>query len=375
MGGLFGGGGDDVSTNESTSSSETILGQDSQLDSLLAAADKWLAAGGLEGGKDITGQLGGLLGAQGNHYNDVLSGKVDQTALNNALQSQADMAQQTFERNVLPSIGTASNMTGSSGSSRRGIAEGLAASDMQSQLMANQNATINQFQQQAVQNQNQAAAGMGNLFGQGSAFQGMLNGQSDSAKMLQSLMAFKDLISGNMGGTVNTEGTGTSTTPQDNNGLFGSIIGAGATVAGGMMSDERLKSNERKIGVQKLKNGEFIDIYEWDWNDKAKKLGLGKTPTVGVIAQEARKVAPDCIIKGTNGYLAVNYGKLAKEFDKTSEPRIINDTKENKKLMKEAKAMIKAKLEEAQAAQGGQQPKGEQPQGSMEGALSAPQEA
>jgi hypothetical protein len=97
-------------------------------------------------------------------------------------------------------------------------------------------------------------------------------------------------------------------------GMFGGGAAAGsgatgaATTAGGgrgYFSDERLKENITPIGVSE--NGH--KLYTWDWNDKAKELGIND-PTTGVIAQEVIKYMPEAISKNTNGYYMVNYGVL-----------------------------------------------------------------
>jgi hypothetical protein len=102
---------------------------------------------------------------------------------------------------------------------------------------------------------------------------------------------------------------------------FGSPLGAlgdatklaGALASGGYFnpaapaapSDERLKENIKKIG--KSKNGH--NLYTWDWNDRAKELGVN-SPTTGVIAQEIIKYMPEAVTKHADGYYMVNYGAL-----------------------------------------------------------------
>ena len=73
-------------------------------------------------------------------------------------------------------------------------------------------------------------------------------------------------------------------------------------LAGAVFSDERLKSNIKKIGAEKGHN-----IYSWTWNKLAESLGL-IGDGFGVIAQEVMKTRPDAII--LDGYLKVNYAML-----------------------------------------------------------------
>jgi hypothetical protein len=82
--------------------------------------------------------------------------------------------------------------------------------------------------------------------------------------------------------------------------FFGSLAGAAATAKA---SDVRLKENIKQIDT--LSNG--IHVYEWDWNNIAKVMGVGDHPTVGVIAQEIASVVPEAVLTHSNGYLMVNY--------------------------------------------------------------------
>ena len=84
---------------------------------------------------------------------------------------------------------------------------------------------------------------------------------------------------------------------------IGSVVGA---IAGGIFSDVRLKDNIEFDTA--LPNG--VNMYTWDWNDTAKKLGADTQPNYGVLAQEIRKTHPDAVNKGKGGYLRVNYGKI-----------------------------------------------------------------
>lgn len=86
----------------------------------------------------------------------------------------------------------------------------------------------------------------------------------------------------------------------------GDILGTAAQLAGMyFLSDERLKENIKPIG--KSENGH--NLYTWDWNDKAKELGVND-PTTGVLAQEVKKYMPQAVITDENGYYRVNYGVL-----------------------------------------------------------------
>ena len=71
-------------------------------------------------------------------------------------------------------------------------------------------------------------------------------------------------------------------------------------------SDKRLKTNIKKMG--QLKSG--LNIYKWDWKEGAEELGANMNHTIGVLAQEAKKLFPDAVIKMDNGYYAVKYAEL-----------------------------------------------------------------
>ena len=97
----------------------------------------------------------------------------------------------------------------------------------------------------------------------------------------------------------------TTTTGQQKTGT-GDILGTAAQLAGMyFMSDKRLKENIKPIGTSE--NGH--KLYTWDWNNKAKELGVND-PTTGVIAQEVMKYMPKAVTKDANGYYMVNYGAL-----------------------------------------------------------------
>jgi hypothetical protein len=85
-------------------------------------------------------------------------------------------------------------------------------------------------------------------------------------------------------------------------------VGQAAAAIGtimGLFSDKKLKENIKLIG--KSANGH--NLYTWNWNDKAKELGIN-SPTTGVIAQEVMKYMPEAVFKDSSGYYKVNYGVL-----------------------------------------------------------------
>ncbi len=84
-------------------------------------------------------------------------------------------------------------------------------------------------------------------------------------------------------------------------GLASAVTGAVA------MSDVELKENIRRVGDYDNNLG----WYEWDWNNKAKEIGIEAEPTAGFLAQEVLEVEPEAVtIK--DGYYAVDYSRLMK---------------------------------------------------------------
>jgi hypothetical protein len=103
----------------------------------------------------------------------------------------------------------------------------------------------------------------------------------------------------------------TQTTPYQGQGFLGTVgqiagtLGSLATAGVPMpWSDTRLKENITYLGKDKGYN-----IYSWDWNSKAKELGIN-TPTIGVLAQEVKEINPDAVVLDKSGYYKVNYGAL-----------------------------------------------------------------
>ena len=70
-------------------------------------------------------------------------------------------------------------------------------------------------------------------------------------------------------------------------------------------SDIRLKTNIKQVG--KLDNG--IKLYTWKWTDEAKKI-VNNQPEYGVIADEVQDTMPEAVIRGSDGYLRVNYSAI-----------------------------------------------------------------
>ena len=83
----------------------------------------------------------------------------------------------------------------------------------------------------------------------------------------------------------------------------GNLVELGSGFLQGLFSDPKLKTNIVKTGKQ---NG--FNIYTWDWNELANKLGLsGKAE--GVMANEVKAVMPQAVTN-EQGYMKVNYSMI-----------------------------------------------------------------
>jgi hypothetical protein len=170
------------------------------------------------------------------------------------------------------------------------------------------------MQLQILQQGNTGAemAQQGQLTGKGFLSQMVLGGMGNNVNAQkvanESRAQLMSAILNNLGGSQGSDGSGLS-------GLGGVLSSA----AGGLdwlytgltgggwsnpsSSDIRLKENVQKVGED---NG--LSLYTWDWNDKAREIGVDHQVRMGVIAQELG----DHPAVGTDrhGYLTVNYNSL-----------------------------------------------------------------
>lgn len=241
-----------------------------------------------------------------------------------------------------------SSASGNMGSSRAGVAEGVAtgkAADAIAQGSASiQNQAMQDATQQAIgtlsgniSNQMGAAGSLGNLgLGAGqlggtsaNIYNQMLQNQLTGAGITQNqeqnklnnkwfnqqgqanagwdnlgkLLGIAGPIGG-MGGTNTTTGQGGGT-GGGMAGLGGLLSGVGAI--GSMFSDASLKKNVKKKG--KTPSGETE--YEWEWNKSAEKRVGKKGKEQGVLAQEVAKHKPEAVKKDrASGKLMVDYNQM-----------------------------------------------------------------
>ena len=202
--------GDADQTQTGSQTSTYTPGQQEFYDKLLGQATGWLEQGGIQAGQDYGQQYRAGLEQQQGFYEDLMRGGYDKTALNNAMNANSQAATQQFQRNVLPTLSSQANLSGGSAGSRRGIAEGIATTDL-NQSIQNQNAQmIWNAEQQSIQRQMAGAQG---LAGVNQGFMQLSDYENRRRNLgLESLLAYKNLIGGNMGGTETGTTYGTSNT-------------------------------------------------------------------------------------------------------------------------------------------------------------------
>ena len=84
--------------------------------------------------------------------------------------------------------------------------------------------------------------------------------------------------------------------------FFASSVSAEDISTVNYSTDNKLLSEVKTRMV--LENGLVVHI--WEWNEKAKGLGLDKYPPAGLIAQDVELMYPEAVIKDENGYLMVD---------------------------------------------------------------------
>lgn len=238
--GLFGGGGQMQTT---TGSSTTALppGQQQQIDYLFNQAGSAFPNFGQTAGFNPTQNQAFSFGQNyaqnfdpsqaNNALNFALQGPMNPYADQLVQQAQRPLIQ-NFQEQIIPGLRAGSIGTGSFGGSRGGIAEGIAARGLADQ-MGNISTGIHSNAYNTGMNTMMQGLGFAPQIAQynqmpynllqnmGSQQQQQQQAQMDSP--YRQLQQFRDLISGNYGGTTNT--TGTQFTPSSGPG--GALIGAG----------------------------------------------------------------------------------------------------------------------------------------------------
>lgn len=322
---------------------------------------KWLQPG-MDAAQGMIGQGQGMVNTGVAGWGDIASGAnqigVDQDIYDSfynedLITGQLDAIGSDINRNLnerdLLNIDRKFSGIGGSGSSRAGIAEGVAIrgaqdqmGDISAQIRTNAHQKANQAAlATSAQRQQAQANAFNNLLGSGMGMQqygigtGAALGQQGATNALNastleqqqrqaeiqgqlekmqwdSQMPFMPINQANQALMPWASGFGTSsgTSKQDDNqGLLGKLAPY-AGLAASFMSDKRLKTNIKQLGEV------FgLPYYKWDWTDEAKEI-VGDQGTFGWIAQEVQTKYPEAVSTNEHGFLQINTSAFLKALDK-----------------------------------------------------------
>lgn len=301
---------------------------------------------GMSGIGQATGILGGLAnqGITSENINQMAKDLYD----TEMVQSQKEQMGKDIEHGLnkrVQGINQAAAGSGSMGSSRAGVAEGVAtgeAADAYATGAAGiENAARTQAYGQALGtlqgNQSTALGAAGQLgsIGLGSGNM-MLGGLGSQNQILQNQLTGAGILQNQNQNILNNQwfnqqgqanagwdninkylgiagsiggmgGTSTSNQQSSSGGGMKDIIGTAASIAG-IFSDASMKTKVKATG-KKTKGGHRE--YEWEWNEGSKKVKGTKGKTKGVLAQEVAKKNPEAVMKNkSEGRLMVDYSKV-----------------------------------------------------------------
>lgn len=280
---------------------------------LRQGATDWLDKGGAQQNTEDFNTMRDALGAQQGQFMDQLTGEQGTADLERILDMQRDASADNLN-STLASLGQTGVANRNSKSSKMGIAQGMAAQDSQRQLQNQQTQTGYDWQDRQTANREQALRGLGQVteqYGQLSELQ-----RSDSENDLYNLEKYKEMITGDMGGT--TDSTSDKTWQERNKNWNVKHFVEGS------YSDERLKKNVKNTGkkIKVNKTGAEIPEKEWEYNKEAKEeFGQPEGKFTGVMAQDLEKEDPSAVSEGTSKKdkkkkrKSVDYSKLTKAFD------------------------------------------------------------
>ena len=249
-----------------------------------------------------------------------LSGQIDPNAYNPMVNALTSNVIGNLQKDILPGIRQQQVMYQPGGSSRAALQQNQAVTDAVSRGLTKPLADMytsayNQAQQRAVQSGSLYPSimgaplamygAMGNVGAQRRAMaqaaidRDMARYEYEANAPQNALRNYMAMVSGDYGSTTTATTPGPSGLSQ-----LGQIAGIAGSLGFTPFSDARLKDNVTRIGKE-----EGYNVYTWEWNDKAKELGID-SPTVGVMAQEVLETNPDAVSVNENGYYQVNYGAL-----------------------------------------------------------------
>lgn len=299
---------------------------------------------GMSGIGQAQGALGGLTqqGITGADINKLAGELYDKDTVDRQTAELTKNVQAGLDKNV-QSINQAASGSGNMGSSRAGVAEGVAIGEASDAIASGSAAIQNAASQQALAgalgtlqgNQSTALGAAGQLgqlgLGSGNLMSGTLGAQQNilqnsltGAGILQNQAqnvlnnkwfnqtgqanAGWDNLSKYLGmaGSIGGMGGSQTTTGGNSGSSANTAIGVGAILGGlGQMgfSDMSMKKKIKKKKGSK-------DEYEWEWNKSAGKAAGKKGKEKGKLAQAVLKDNPDAVAKDKKtGKLMVDYGK------------------------------------------------------------------
>ena len=90
--------------------------------------------------------------------------------------------------------------------------------------------------------------------------------------------------------------------------LIAFIMALATQVGAADISNDNYSTDNKLLSEVKtrmiLDNGLVVHI--WEWNEKAKALGMDKHIPIGLIAQDVEVMYPEAVIEDENGYLMVD---------------------------------------------------------------------
>lgn len=278
----------------------------------------------------VTGGAQDQMNTMMGNYNDMMSGRVN-TGAGSPYGDMMDVyKQQAMDsaQDVMGGLRSSQVMSGQQGGSSRGDILNNRVIDEANQQVANAGAQMyNNAYNQAQATRNNALGQYGNIMNMPLSMSSQLYNQvglpqqqlnqaimndarsrydHNSMLPLRNLEYFRNMISGNMGGSTSSSGSSssstTSTSPVQGPSQMDTlkdIVGLGTSIAPFFMrpSDERIKENVVPDGKYKDYN-----VYKFNY--------IGDTRTRrGVMAQEVEKVNPGAVLE-IDGIKHVNYGAL-----------------------------------------------------------------
>lgn len=329
-------------TPEMQQAMKDLLGSDKMKETIGSLDQSWKQ--GASGIGQASGMLGGLAqqGITSDQINNMAKDLYNQDMVDSQTGQLTKTVQEGLDKNI-QGLNQQSSASGNMGSSRAGVAEGVAIGEAADAISSGTSAIQNNASQQAMAGAlgtlqgNQSTAlgaagqlgslglgsgnlGLGTLTGQNQILQNQLQGAGIGQNQNQNVAnnnwfnqqgqnnAGWDNLSKYMGlaGAIGGMGGSSTTTGGSSAGGLGTmqgLVGIGSTIAG-MFSDASMKKKIKKKG--KTKTGE--DKYEWEWNKSANKAAGLKGKSEGVLAQAVKK-------KGAVGK-DDKTGKLFVDYDK-----------------------------------------------------------